>query len=156
MWWRQTHGEFTAGRGSGNQRAFRALVGTGEPPGILAYAEGRAVGWCAIAPRDDYSRLARSRVLKPVDERSVWSVTCFFVSRAQRRRGVTRQLLEAAVGFARSRGAKIIEGYPLDVKTGAYPDAYAYTGFVSVFRKTGFKEVARRSRTRPVMRRQLR
>jgi len=94
--------------------------------------------------------------LKPVDERSVWSVTCFFVSRAQRRRGVTRQLLEAAVGFARSRGAKIIEGYPLDVKTGAYPDAYAYTGFVSVFRKTGFKEVARRSRTRPVMRRQLR
>lgn len=128
----------------------------GDPPGILAYAEGRPVGWCAIAPRADYSRLARSRVLRRVDDRPVWSVTCFFVTAPWRRRGVTRKLLEAAVRFARSRGAKVIEGYPLDVKTANYPDVYAYTGFASAFREAGFTEVARRSESRPIMRRQLR
>lgn len=155
MWWRQTRGEFDAGRGAGNQRAFQTLVTAGAPPGILAYAADDPVGWCAIAPREDYPRLARSRVLKPVDDRAVWSVTCFFVTPAWRRRGVTRQLLKAAVRFARSRGARIVEGYPVDVGA-TYPDAFAYTGFTSAFRAAGFAEVARRSPTRPIMRRALR
>jgi GNAT superfamily N-acetyltransferase len=155
MWWRQGQAEFQARRGDANRRALRARVRTDRPPGVLAYADGVPVGWCAIGPRAGYARLARSRVLAPVDDRPVWSVTCFFVARPWRARGLTRSLLEAAVGFARSRGATDVEAYPLDVGRG-YPDAYAYTGLVSTFRAAGFREVARRAPTRPVMRRQIR
>jgi GNAT superfamily N-acetyltransferase len=154
MWWRQTQAEFQSHRGEANRRALQALVRTGQPPGVLAYADGTAIGWCAIGPRAGYARLSRSRVLAPVDDRPVWAVTCFFVARPWRGRGVTRPLLEAAVAFARSRGATDVEGYPLDVADG-YPDAYAYTGLVSAFQAAGFHEVARRSPTRPLMRRPL-
>jgi GNAT superfamily N-acetyltransferase len=153
MWWRRPRPAFDAGRGDGNRRAFRALVQRGAPLGLLAYAGEEPVGWCAIAPRADYPRLARSRVLAPVDDRPVWAVTCFFVSRPWRRRGLTRRLLEAAVRFARTRGARLVEGYPLDTASAAYPDTYAYTGFASTFRAAGFAEVARRSPTRPIVRR---
>jgi GNAT superfamily N-acetyltransferase len=105
-----------------------------------------------VAPRKAYPALERSRVLKPVDDQPVWSVTCFYIPRALRRSGLTTILLRAAVEYAGKRGARIVEGYPIDPQSGNMPDAFAWTGLVSAFRKAGFKEVARRSAGRPVMR----
>ena len=155
MWWRMTRSDFMKKKGEGNRKALKRIVKAGETPGILAYADGQPVGWCAVAPREAYPTLARSRVLMPVDERPVWSVTCFFVVKAFRRQGVTTRLLEAAAKFAKSRGARIIEGYPVESRKGRMPDVFAYTGLPSAFRQAGFAEVARRSPTRPIMRREL-
>jgi GNAT superfamily N-acetyltransferase len=151
MWWRMKRSEWEHNKGEKNRRAFQKIVGSGAPTGILAYVGGQAVGWCAVAPRRDYSLLTRSRVLRPVDEQPVWSVTCFFIARAHRRAGLTVQLLRAAVDYARIQGATIVEGYPIDSRKNT-PDAFAWTGLASAFRKAGFREVARRSATRPVMR----
>jgi GNAT superfamily N-acetyltransferase len=123
---------------------------------LLAYLDGVAVGWCAVAPRDDYVRLAGSRVLAPVDERPVWSAPCFFVAREARGRGVTVALLRAAAAYAAAHGADTIEGYPLDTRGARTPAAFAWWGLESAFAKAGFREVARRSPTRPIMRRRLR
>jgi GNAT superfamily N-acetyltransferase len=154
MWWRLPRAQWVRQKGLANQRAFRALVMAGPPPGLLAYSNGEAVGWCALAPRANYPRLANSRILKPVDDKPVWSVSCFFVARGFRRQGVTLALLEAASAYARSQGAELLEGYPCEPKAG-YPDVFYYTGLASTFRKAGFREVARRSPTRPIMRRAL-
>jgi GNAT superfamily N-acetyltransferase len=151
MWWRLPRAKWTQGKGDGNKRAVRKLVNNGDVPGLLAYADGQPIGWCAIAPRADYPRLATSRTLKPVDDQPVWSVACFFVARPFRRRGVTVELLEAAVEFARKHGARIVEGYPVEPRK-PQADVFVYTGLASAFRKAGFKEVARRSPTRPIMR----
>jgi len=155
MWWRLAAPEFRQGRGEGNRRALRKVVGGNLPPGVLAYAGGETVGWCAIAPREAYPRLDRSRIFQPIDEEPVWSVSCFFVARPYRRRGVTVALLEAALAFARSRGARIVEGYPVEPRGGTLADPFAWTGFASTFRAAGFREAARRSATRPMMRIQL-
>lgn len=152
MYWRLGHSQWVKQKGTANERAFRELVEQGPPPGLLAYADGDPVGWCALAPRGEYPRLAKSRILKPVDEQPVWSITCFFVARPLRRRGVSLALLRAAGRFAAGRGARILEGYPCEVKAG-FPDVFYYTGLVSAFRRAGFREVARRSAQRPVMRR---
>ncbi len=152
MFWRLRRPEWTRQKGEGNRRAFRKLVEAGDPLGVLAYAEGKAVAWCAVGPRETYPVLERSRILKRVDEQPVWSVTCFFVARPWRRKGVTRRLLEAAVRFARSRGAKIVEGYPVEPRRGTMPDAFAWTGLAGAFREAGFVEVARRSVGRPIFR----
>jgi len=152
MWWRLPRAQWVKQRGDQNKKSIRKLVSKGDAPGLLAYADGQPVGWCALAPREAYPRLATSRTLKPVDDRPVWSVTCFFVARPYRRRGVTVRLLKAAVKFARGRGAKIVEGYPVEPRK-EQADAFVYTGLSSAFRKAGFKEVARGSPTRPIMRR---
>ena len=152
MWWRLGAPEFREGRGEGNRRALHKVVKGKLPPGVLAYAGDVAVGWCAVAPRSDYPRLERSRIFKPIDGEPVWSVSCFFVARPYRRRGVTVALLRAALAFAKSRGARIVEGYPVEPRSGSPADPDAWTGFASTFRAAGFKEAARRSPTRPMMR----
>ncbi len=152
MFWRLPRKEFNAGKGDGNKEAMRALVEAGELPGILGYSEGRAVGWCAVAPRADYPALGRSRILKPIDEAPVWSVSCLFVEKGHRRRGVSVQLLRAAAEFVRQRGGAVAEGYPHEPAKGDAPAAFVWTGLASAFRKAGFLEVARRSETRPIMR----
>ncbi|MBI4364872.1 MAG: GNAT family N-acetyltransferase [Candidatus Latescibacteria bacterium] len=155
MWWRLTGGGFSRGKGAGNRAAFRRIVGKGPPPGLLAYVDGAPVGWCALAPRADYPRLEHSRVLKPIDDRPVWSVTCFFVARPHRGAGVTVRLLRAAADHARKHGARILEGYPTDTHGRRSADVWVYTGLLPAFEKAGFREAARRSRSRPIMRRRL-
>jgi GNAT superfamily N-acetyltransferase len=152
MAWRLPRSRWEAQKGKGNRRAFRALVLAGPPPGILAYRDGKAVGWCAIGPRANYSGLARSRVLAPLDAQEVWSVTCLFVAKPERRRGLSKRLLRAAAAYAKTQGARLVEGYPVEPDQ-RLPDPFVWTGLASAFRAAGFVEVARRSRTRPIMRR---
>ncbi|MCI0351922.1 MAG: GNAT family N-acetyltransferase [Acidobacteriales bacterium] len=151
MTWRLSRSQFEAQKGRLNRRGFRKIVEK-SPPGILAYCNDEPVGWCAVAPREQYPVLERSRVLKPIDSQPVWSITCLFVAKPFRRSGMSVALLKAARDYARQQGASIVEGYPVEPYTANMPAVFAWTGLVSAFRKAGFKEVARRSRTRPIMR----
>lgn len=152
MYWRLPRAQFSAQKGKGTKAALQHLVESGEIVGLLAYAQGQPVGWCAVAPRESYPVLERSRILKRVDAAPVWSVVCFFVSKAFRGKGVTTVLLQAAVEYAREHGARIVEGYPIEPKTPRIPTVFAWTGLASAFQQAGFVEVERRSDTRPVMR----
>lgn len=151
MLWRLDRAEFSGQKGEGNRRAMENLVESGETPGILAYLGEEPVGWCSVAPRERFPRLERSRVSARIDDRPVWSVTCFFIHKNYRRRGVSLALLRAAVEYVRQRGGKIVEGYPVDPKK-PQPGVFVWTGLASAFRQAGFSECARRSETRPLMR----
>lgn len=155
MYWRLPRSKWVRQKGTGNKRALRRIVNAGPPPGILAYSGKQAIGWCALAPRRDYVVLANSRVLKPVDQKPVWSVTCLFIAKAFRRRGVSVALLFAAAQFAKKRGAKIVEGYPVAHSPEKFPDIFFWTGRPGMFLHAGFSEIARRSPTRPIMRKVL-
>jgi GNAT superfamily N-acetyltransferase len=155
MFWRARGKAYSGGWGAKNRAAFRRIVMKGPPPGLLAYLGKEPVGWCALAPREDYVRLEYSKVLGPVDDRDPWSVTCFFVAREHRGTGLTVTLLRAASEYARARGARILEGYPTDTRGRRAANAWVYTGLLPAFEKAGFREVERRSRTRPIMRRRL-
>jgi GNAT superfamily N-acetyltransferase len=155
MAWRLPRREWEAGRGAANRRALNRRVRRGPAPGVLAYDSDEPVGWCAIAPREEYVALERSRVLAPVDDRSVWSVSCFFVARTHRRQGLGLVLLRAALAHARRHGARLVEGYPVEPKAG-WADVFAWTGIISTFLEAGFVEVRRRSPGRPIVRRALR
>jgi GNAT superfamily N-acetyltransferase len=152
MWWRLQRAQFDKQKGEANRQAFKHIVDSGQIPGVLAYAAGRPVGWCAIEPRENYPVLERSRNLKRVDDEPVWSISCFFVAKPFRGQGLTVQLIQAAVEYARRQGAKIVEAYPVEPKSEEMPAVFAWTGFASAFRQAGFVEVLRRSETRPIMR----
>jgi len=151
MAWRLRAADYQKQKGEGNKKAMMELVKKASP-GILAYTGEKAVGWCAVAPRSEYVRLETSRILKPVDDKAVWSVSCFFIHKQYRRKGLSVPLLKSAVDFAIVNGAKIVEGYPIEKVKGVLPDVFAWTGLSSSFIKAGFKEVERRSETRPIMR----
>jgi GNAT superfamily N-acetyltransferase len=151
MYYRKHSGEPFGGQI--NRRALRSLVDAGTTPGLLAYADGIPIGWISLGPRQQYPRLNGSPVMRPVDDRPVWSIVCFFVDPDHRGTGVTRSLLKAAIDFSRSRGAQMLEAYPVDAAEPTYPDWF---GGKAIFDREGFTEVARRRSNRPVVRRRLR
>jgi GNAT superfamily N-acetyltransferase len=156
MFFRLARSEFNAGEGTGNRKAFKALVDDGPPPGLVAFTGDEPAGWAAIAPRGEYSRLDRSPIAKPVDEQPVWSLVCLFVPPSHRGKGVARALVRAACEYAAEQGADVVEAYPVDDTLGKVTADEAYHGLVSLLSAEQFTEVARRLPKRPVMRRAVR
>jgi len=151
MYWKLRGKDFSENTGNTARQMQKAIVDSKTVPGLLAYSEGYPVGWIAVEPRSAYPKLAHSRILKPIDDQEVWSITCFFVEKKHRRKGITVGLLKAAVEYVRTQGGKIVEGYPVDAQQNQ-SDAFVYTGTASAFKKAGFEEVARNSLTRPIFR----
>jgi GNAT superfamily N-acetyltransferase len=151
MWWRLSASDWLRQRGRDNREALKALMKSGKRLGILAYSGDKPVGWCSVSPRHEYPRLERSRTLRRIDDKPVWSTVCFFVAKPFRRQGVSAKLLKAAVSYAGNHGAEIVEGYP-NKSTAKQQDPLLYTGTISIFRKAGFTEAPTNSKTRTIMR----
>jgi len=151
MWWRQSSSEWQKRKGTERKEALKKIVFDGKVPGILAYSKGKPIGWCSIAPREEFHRLEKSRTLKRIDDQQVWSVVCFFVAKQFRRKGVSTMLLKAAVEYAMRQGAKIIEGYPNRSRK-MLNDTIAYTGLASAFLKAGFTDFSSLSKVKTIMR----
>ena len=124
--------------------------------GLVAYLDGDPVGWCAVEPRTAYEGLVRNarvpwegREEDKTDD-SVWAVTCVFTRTGFRKRGVSRALARAAVDFARERGARAIEAYPMTTKDVIAEELHV--GTQGVFAQAGFAEVSRPTQRRVVMR----
>jgi len=152
-WWRISRADYSRLSYDEKKNITRTNVQSGKVPGLLAYVDGVPAGWVAVAARSEFPSLERSRVLARVDEAPVWSLNCFFIDKHYRRRGLMAGLIEAAVAYAQSQGAEIVEAYPLD-PAGKTDSGSLYYGVAETFRQAGFVEVARRSPHHPVMRRE--
>jgi len=152
MWWRQTRREFDERHGEKNRRAMKRLVDSGEVPGVLAYADGEVLGWCSVAPRESFSSLNRSRVLKRLDDVPVWSVVCLFLARRHRRLGLTTELIRGALDHVRRSGGKVVEAYPTRPRGKTLEAVSSFMGVPVSFERAGFEECARPSEAKVVMR----
>jgi GNAT superfamily N-acetyltransferase len=152
MSWRLKNSDYEKNKGERNKKAFKEIVNKGNEPGIIAYFEKEPVAWCAIAPRDEYLKLENSRVLKRIDEKPVWSITCLFIARQFRRKGISIALLKAVIDYCRNKKVEVIEAYPVIPYTESMPEAFAWTGIYSAYLKAGFKDMPRFSPSRPIMR----
>jgi GNAT superfamily N-acetyltransferase len=143
MFWRVRSKEWSFANATEAREGLHALVEADRDPapGLVAYADGRPVGWVSVAPRVDYARLTNSRVRPKIDDTPVWSIVCFVVSRAARGKGLTTRLLDAAMDYAIERGAPALEAYPVDVGDSRIPAAVGYTGLLSTFLAAGFEVV---------------
>jgi GNAT superfamily N-acetyltransferase len=124
--------------------------------GLVAYLDGEPVGWCAVEPRTAYEGLVRNARVpwegrdEDRSDDGIWAVTCLFTRAGFRKRGVSRALARAAVDFARQRGARAIEGYPMTTKDVIVEELHV--GTEGVFAAAGFSGVSRPTMRRAVMR----
>jgi GNAT superfamily N-acetyltransferase len=147
MAWRAQGTEVKQAKGPDRKEAIKSRIRTGIPVGILCYQDEMPVAWCSIAPRSTYRPLGGPE--RPgEDENEIWSLVCFFVRRDLRGQGMSLQMIEAAVAHARSRGAQIVEAYPVEPGS----PSYRFMGYVPVFEKAGFVHVDRVGSRRRVMR----
>jgi GNAT superfamily N-acetyltransferase len=153
MYYRLSVSAFREGKAdNGNRNAMKEIVWENKPAGILAIYEGEAIAWCAFAPREDFSRLGKSRVHKRIDDRKVWSIPCFFIDRNVRRNGVSVELLKGVIKYAKELGIEAIEAYPAIPTKEKLPDSFAWIGLYKSFERAGFEIVDRTSKNRPMVR----
>jgi GNAT superfamily N-acetyltransferase len=157
MIWRLPSGAYRQLDSGQRRQALQTLVDSGTPTGILAYLDGEPVGWCSVAPRETYQRLERSKTLKRIDDLPTWSVVCFYLNRKVRHQELPVKLLSAAVDYAVSKGAEVVEGYPVDRHKDEQGNwqpivSYRFMGSVSTYEKAGFKQAASASQGRLIMR----
>jgi GNAT superfamily N-acetyltransferase len=152
MRWRLTSSDFKRSTKDGRVRQLERLVADGVPVGLLAYDGDIPIGWCSVAPRETYAGLERYEALSRIDDAPVWSVVCFFIDAAHRRSGVTGGLLKAAVEYAKSCGARIVEGYPVE----ADARLYTYMGATATFTDAGFDAATPAGRDRAIVRLRVR
>ena len=153
MYFRLKKEEFVDGKvNDGNKEKMKELVWDDQPTGVLGFYEGQAIAWCAFAPREHYLKLENSRVHKPIDDKKVWAVTCFFIDKNFRRMGVSVAMLKGLIEVARKQKVKIIEAYPTIPTQETLPDSFAWIGLYKSFERAGFKIVDRTSKSRPMVR----
>ena len=145
----------SAAAGTTNKEQFCSLVESGIQPGLVGYLDGEPAGWISLGPREEYLKLKRSPVMKPVDDTPVWSIVCTYVAKAHRGEGLQHKLLADAVDWARDQGVRMLEAYPVDKPQRSHDD-FMFFGSRGLYERAGFREVVRRSPTRVVMRRGLR
>ena len=141
--------------GPGHKQQLCDLVEAGTVPGLVGYLDGAPAGWISLGPREDFLKLKRSPIMKPVDDTAVWSVVCTYVAKAYRGQGLQHRLLAGAIEWARDQGVRMLEAYPVDKPERSHDD-FMFFGSRSLYERAGFREVVRRSPTRVVMRRGLR
>jgi len=146
MVWRATTAEAKHPDGASRRAAMTSRAEAGVPIGILGYRDGVPIAWCSIAPRETYRHLGGLDDFDTPEQ--VWALVCFFVKREYRGRGISKELLLAAVDHAARNGATIVEAYPVDADS----PSYRFMGFVETFKKAGFQEVGRAGQRRHVMR----
>jgi GNAT superfamily N-acetyltransferase len=157
QWWMMPNTEWskTSRDESGDMLADE--IAAAPPPGLVAYVDGEAAGWVRVGPRTRQVRLGRTLIIssstdEPLDDESVWAVSCFVVRKNHRRQGLNTLLLEAAVDFAREHGARVIEAYPIDPNAGKKHGVNdLFHGVISTFHNAGFREVARPKPDRPIV-----
>jgi len=135
-------------------------IAAGPAPGLVAYVDGEAAGWIRVGPRTVQTRVLHTRAIiaateEPLDDPSVWAVTCFVVRREFRGQGLNGQLLDAAIAYARESGARMIEAYPVDTSTGTHPSNDLFHGTLSTFLSHGFRESTPLTRGRVLVVRDL-
>ncbi len=151
MYYRKSGGTASRAVAGENKAALRGLVCDGVVPGLVGYVDDSPVGWISLGPREEYEKLRRSPVMKPVDDTPVWSVVCTYVAKRHRGHGLQHRLVAAAIDYARECGATTLEAYPVDKPERSHDD-FMFFGSRGLYEQAGFTEVVRRSPTRLVMR----
>ncbi len=153
MYYRLSKADFIRGKtNDGNRNGMKRIVWSGKPAGLLGIFEGKAIAWLALAPREDFVKLAKSRVHRPIDDKPVWSIPCFFIDRNFRRKGLSVALLKGAIEYAKKRKIMILEAYPVVPTQKKWPDSFLWVGLLKSFERAGFEVVDRTSKSRPMVR----
>ena len=111
-------------------------------PRGAGYVDDEVAGWCSIAPRSSYRRLLNSRTIPILDDADAWPAVCFVVRTGFRKHGLMHRLLAGAVQHARSHGADVVEGYPVESGGSRVDVTSGYVGSVELFEAAGFERAS--------------
>jgi len=152
MYWRLPHKQYEAHRGQGNKEKLKSLIQNQAHLGVMAFDHDLPIAWCSVSPKTELPRIQTSRLFKNTSEvKDTWSITCLYIHKDHRGRGMSGTIISTAADYAFDHGAANIEAFPIIPKS-KIPAVFAWVGFVNSFERAGFKKIVQVSDTRALMR----
>ena len=155
MTFRITSHEFEENKFEGNKKLMKELVRTNRPTGLIGYLGEEPIGWIALAPREDYLKIEKSRSLKRIDDKPVWSMTCFYVKKEFRRKGISGRLIQLVKAYAKKQKIPALEAYPVVPYAEKVSPPFLWTGVLSSFLNNGFEIVRQNGKSKAMVRYEL-
>ena len=140
-------------KGEGNKRLLKKMVAANEYLGVIAYTGKEPIAWCSVSPKERLLQQKNSRLLRLTENTDTWSIVCLFILPAWRRKGVSSIIIEGAYQYAISKGARIVEAYPVIPRNDKMPDVFAWTGIWKSYQKAGFIIAGNPSESKYIMQR---
>jgi GNAT superfamily N-acetyltransferase len=141
----------------GNRAAKEARVLDGRAHAALVFDGEDCVGWCQFGVPDELPRIKRRRQYEAgLDALPDWRITCFFVGKGHRRRGVAAVALAGAIDEIRRLGGGTVESYPEEVDDRSVSGSFLHNGTVAMFEGAGFERTRRLGKHHWVVRRVVR
>jgi GNAT superfamily N-acetyltransferase len=124
----------------GNRALKEKLVKAGQAHAAVVFDGDVAVGWCQYGTPNELPNIYHRKeyeedLVKPADYR----LTCFFIDRAYRRKGVSAIALQGALELIAEAGGGVVEAYPQDTKGQKTSASFLYNGTRSLFEQAGFR-----------------
>ena len=129
--------EWAARTADDNRRDMSQMVSGGKVTALLAYADGKPVGWCNYGQTTHLSGVMHRFGLEAADHHDVGSIGCFVIAAQYRGHGVASRLLDAATERLRARGLRAVEAYP--ARDGDDSAQSNYRGPLSMYLRAGFE-----------------
>jgi GNAT superfamily N-acetyltransferase len=131
-----------------NREEKELLVRSGKSHGVLVFDEDeQPFGWSQFGLREELPRVERKRGYKDAGEDSLWRVTCFFIDKEHRKKGVAREALRAALEVMEREGAKTVEAYPPAMTREGYSSSFLWAGTKHLLSQFGFKQTRKLGKT---------
>jgi GNAT superfamily N-acetyltransferase len=146
--------DFESGKGEINQKRLQEKVEKGIPTGLLAYESGIPVAWISIAPKSEFPRMQKSRIMQTNFDGEVWCITCVLVGAEYRSMGLSETLVKAAVDFAFNYGADCVEAFPTVTGGKKLPPPFIWKGLPAMYLRNGFEIISKPSNSQWVMRKE--
>ncbi|MBS1599147.1 MAG: GNAT family N-acetyltransferase [Bacteroidetes bacterium] len=152
MLFRLSYKEFQSNKPHGNKLLMQKIVFASKPTGLMAIYNDKAIGWIAFAPREDYIKIEKARTLKRIDDKPVWSITCFFIRKEFRRMGISKIMIKSLLDYAKKKNIKTLEAYPAIPYDDKVPPPFLWVGVLSAFLQNGFKIVQQNGKSKAIVR----
>ena len=96
------------------------------------------LGWCQFGAPDELPRIkSRAAYQKGAATPPDWRITCNFVGKGHRRKGVATAALAGALDLIAGLGGGTVEGYPEGA--GNVPAGFLFNGALSTYERLGFE-----------------
>jgi GNAT superfamily N-acetyltransferase len=131
----ESDAEWAARTAADNRRDMTLLIQSGKVTALLAFVDGKPVGWCNYGETTQLAGLAQRFGLEAADHAGVGSVACFVIAAPYRKHGVASKLLAAAIDRLRASGLRAVEAYPSHTEDSAQGN---YRGPLEMYVRAGF------------------
>jgi len=121
----------------------------------LVYDGDVCVAWCQFGPPQELPNIYHRKEVESKMTMPDWRITCIFVDRDHRKKGLSFAALNGALELIKDLGGGIVESYPQDTQGKKTSNSFLYNSTRQIFERAGFSYEGKKGKNHCIMRKTI-